>query len=293
VARVLVDVGNRVKAGQLLAVIESPDITAALARYRTAAAQEEALKKASERAERLLALKALSQAEVEARKAESEAAMAEADAARQDLTRLGLERGSRVSDTFQVTAPLSGKVIERSISPGLLVDRDAALFSVADLAHVWAVADVYEKDLGQVQEQGEVEVRTDAYPGEVFIGRIALLEPALDEASRSAHIRVLLDNPSERLRPGLFVIVAVPVHGASEEEATAVPAEALQKISGLPVVFVESGPGRFELRPVETGREAHGMVEIRHGLREGEKVVIQGAFILKSELLKGTIEGED
>jgi multidrug efflux pump subunit AcrA (membrane-fusion protein) len=87
--------------------------------------------------------------------------------------------------------------------------------------------------------------------------------------------------------------VAVPLQGASEVEATAVPDDALQKISGMPAVFVEKYPGVYELRPVETGREAHGMVEIRHGLQEGERVVFRGAFVVKSELLKGTIAGEE
>jgi len=187
---------------------------------------------------------------------------------------------------------MSGVVLERSVSPGLLVERETPLFEIADLSEVWAVVDVYQQDLGQVQEHGEVEVHTEAYSGTIFEGRIALIEPALDEASRTAHVRVLLDNRAGKLRPGLFVTVAMPLLGASEVEAIALQEGAVQKISGLPVVFVEKEPGLYELRPVETGREAHGMVEILHGLAEGEKVVARGAFILKSELMKGTI-GED
>jgi cobalt-zinc-cadmium efflux system membrane fusion protein len=298
VVRVLADVGERVRTGQSLAVIEGPEVTAVLARLRTAAARAGAAREAAARAERLLELKALSRAEVDARMAEAEAAEAEKEAARQDVARLGLDANGPglnpdLPSQFSVTAPMSGVVLERTISPGLLVEKEASLFSIADLSRVWAIADVYEKDLGEVREEGEVEVRTDAYPGEVFTGRIALIEPSLDEASRTAHVRVILDNPSGKLRPGLFVTVAVPLRGASEIEATAIPAEAIQKIAGLPAVFVEKEPGHFELRPVETGREAHGMVEIRHGLKEGERIVAQGAFILKSELLKGTIEGEE
>ncbi|HET6372554.1 MAG TPA: efflux RND transporter periplasmic adaptor subunit, partial [Candidatus Polarisedimenticolia bacterium] len=187
----------------------------------------------------------------------------------------------------------AGVVLNRSVSPGLLVDKDASLFEIADLTRVWAVADVYEKDLGQLQESGEVEVQSDAYVGTLFKGRIGLVEPALDEASRTAHVRVVLDDRSARLRPGMFVTVLIPLKSASTAKALAVPAEAVQKISGLSAVFVQTAPGRFELRPVEVGREAHGMVEIRNGLREKEKVVTRGAFVLKSELMKGSIEGED
>ena len=297
VVRVLADVGEKVRAGQPLALVEGAEVTAVLARHRTGVARAAAARRAAERAEKLLELKALSRAEVEARMAEAEASEAEAVAAREDVVRLGLDPHSIPADAgapspLAITAPLGGTVLERSVSPGLLVEKEASLFAIADLARVWAVADVYEKDLGRIRGEGEVEVRTDAYPEEVFTGRIALVEPALDEASRTAHVRIIMENPSGRLLPGLFVTVAVPLRGASEILATAVPSGAIQKISGLPTVFVETGPNRFDLRPVETGREAHGMIEIRHGLREGERVVAEGAFVLKSELLKGTIEGE-
>jgi cobalt-zinc-cadmium efflux system membrane fusion protein len=298
VVRVLVDVGEQVRVGQPLAFIEGSEITAALARHRTAFAREAAARMAADRAARLLELKAMSRAELEARSAEAEAAAAEVAASREDLIRLGLAPDSpRAALTspaeIAVSTPMAGVVLSRAVAPGLLVDKDASLFEVADLSRVWAVADVYEKDLGQLQENGEVEVNTDAYAGVVFMGRIALVEPALDEASRTAHVRVVLDNRSGKLRPGMFVTVSVPLRGAADAKAAAVPAEAVQKISGLRAVFVQTGPGRFELRPVEVGREAHGMVEIRNGLEEGESVVASGAFVLKSELLKASIEGEE
>jgi cobalt-zinc-cadmium efflux system membrane fusion protein len=297
VVQVMADVGDRVRAGQTLATLEGPDASAVLSRYRAAAAREVAARRSLERAERLLEIRGISRAERDAREAEARVTAAETAAARQDVARFGVD-ADVVLDADRplelgVSAPLGGTVLERAVSPGLLVDRNATLFVVANLARVWAVADVYEKDLGQVQEQGEVEVRSDAFPDAVFTGRIALIEPVLDDESRTAHARVVLDNASGTLRPGLFVTVAIPLKGASEVEATAVPAEAVQKISGLPAVFVETGPGRFELRPVETGREAHGMVEVRHGLKDGERVVSRGSFVLKSELLKGSIGGED
>jgi len=298
VVRVLVDVGDRVRAGQPLVTIEGSEVTAVLARYRTASARGEAARRSLERAEKLLEIKAISGAEVETRRSEAESASAESEAARQDLVRLGIGPGTAppiegALAEFPAVAPMSGIVLTRSVSPGLLVQREASLFEIADLSQVWAVVDVYEKDLGQVREQGEVEVRTDAYRDTVFPGRIALIEPTLDEASRTAHVRVLLDNRTGELRPGLFVTAAVPLRGASEVEATAVPADSLQRISGLPAVFVERSAGLFELRPVETGREAHGLVEVLHGLDVGERVVAKGAFVLKSELLKGTIAGEE
>ncbi len=309
VVRVLADVGERVPAGQVLAIVESAEVTAALARHRTAAARHEAARRALERAEKLLAVKAISRGETDLRLAESESAAAEAEAAAQELRRMGLDPGAPQAQQqgtaeFAVRAPMAGVVLRRSVAPGLLVEREAPLFEIADLSKVWALVDVYEKDVGQVQERGEVEVRTDAYPGAVFTGRVALIEPALDEASRTAHVRVVLDNAAGRFRPGLFVTVAVPVQESPDPQPgatsapgaaapVAVPGEAVQTISGLPALFVEKAPGLFELRPVEIGREAHGLVEIRRGLEEGERVVVKGAFLLKSELLKGSIGGDE
>jgi cobalt-zinc-cadmium efflux system membrane fusion protein len=298
VVRLHVDVGDRVRQGQTLATLEGSEVTAALARHRTADARRIAAREGLKRAERLLEISAISGAVVDLRRAEHQSAAAEAEAARQDLVRLGLAPDAAMEqfgDTseFQVLAPISGTVLKRGLSPGLLVEREASLFEIADLSTVWAVADVYEKDLGRVEAEGGVEVRTDAYPGVTFSGRIELIEPALDEESRTAHVRVALDNRSGQLRPGMFVTVAVPLKGAAEVRAPAVPAEAVQKLSGIPAVFVEKEPGRYELRPVETGLEAHGMVEIRHGLEEGELAVVQGAFVLKSEVLKRTIGGDE
>ncbi|HEU5182070.1 MAG TPA: efflux RND transporter periplasmic adaptor subunit [Candidatus Polarisedimenticolia bacterium] len=298
VVRVLADIGDRVRRGQILASIEGAEVSAAVARHRTAAAHEEAARRALERGEKLLEMKGISRAEVEIRRAEAESASAEAQAARQDLARLGLDPddkslADRPRAEFSVTAPMEGVVLSRSLSPGLLVGREAALFEIAELSRVWAIVDVYEKDLGQVRDQGEVEITTDTFPGSVFTGTIALIEPSLDEAGRTAHLRVALDNASGQLRPGMFITAAIPLRGATDAEATAVPSDAVQMITGLPAVFVEKGPGRFELRPVEVGREAHGMTEIRHGLKEQERVATKGAFVLKSELLKGTIEGEE
>jgi cobalt-zinc-cadmium efflux system membrane fusion protein len=296
VLRVLVDLGSRVDQGQPLATLEGSDATAALARRRTAAAREAAARRALERADRLLEIQAISRADRDARLADAEAASAEAEAAQQDLARLGLGGGGATEPgrpaELTIIASLAGTVLERSVSPGLLVEKEASLFVIAGLAQVWAVVDVYEKDLGDVADHGEAEVRTDADPEMVFKGRVALVEPALDAASRVAHVRLVLDNVAGKLRPGLLVTAALPRKSSPGGEGLAVPRDAVQRISGLPAVFVEREGDRFELRSIEIGRESGGMVEVLKGLEGGEKVVVRGAFMLKSELLKGTLEAE-
>jgi multidrug efflux pump subunit AcrA (membrane-fusion protein) len=126
----------------------------------------------------------------------------------------------------------------------------------------------------------------------VFPGRIDLVGPVVAKATARLQVRIVLDNRGGDLRPGLFVSTELPL-GESAIEGTAAPNEAIQRFSGVSAVFVETGPGTFELRPVETGREAGGRVEVTRGLREGERVVSRGSFVLKSELLESSIAAED
>jgi len=297
VVRVLADVGRHVKGGDPLAYLDGPDVSDALARHRTAAARESAARAALERADRLLGLRAMSGAEVEVRRTEWEATAAEAGAARDDLVRLGLDPADAATAQpgrqYVVRAPMGGVVLERGVTPGLIVEKDAALFAIADLGSVWAIVDVFERDLGRIRDTGEVEIRTDAWPDRIFTGRIALVHPALDDASRTAHLRIAIANRDGSLRPGMFVTAAIPLQAATTVEAMAVPSSAIQTIAGMKVVFVAKGEGVYEVRPVETRREAHGMVEIHSGVGEGERVVTGGTFVLKSEVLKGTIAGDE
>ena len=289
VVRARVDVGARVTAGETLVILESPDANAALSRHRTAAARESTARRALERAERLLALEGISRAERDARQADAEAAAAEAAGARRDLARLGLDPG-RDEARLTLKAPLAGTVLEVSAVEGGLVEKDAALAVVSDLAQVWALLEVVE-GAARVETGGPVEVRSDAFPDQVFPGRVALVEPSLGESAGRVRIRVVLDNASRILKPGQFVTAQLPLSG-SGAEGIAVPSEAIQRLFGLTSVFVETAPGTFELRSVEIGRESAGRVEVRRGLRDGERVVARGAFALKTELLKSSLAAE-
>jgi len=297
ILRVLVDVGSRVAEGQVLAHLEGAEVTAALARYRTAAARAAAARESLARASRLLEVRGISRGERDARAAETTAADAEAEAARQDLRRLGLDPEGAADAAhlaeLPIASPLAGTVLERTASPGQLVEKEAPLFVVADLGDLWAVLEVYEKDIGRLALEGDVEIRCDAYPEAVFTGRLALVEPTVDPVSRLGHARVVLDNREGRLRPGLTVMARVPLRGSAPAVLT-LPAGAVQHLRGLAAVFVETGDGQFELRPVETGPEDEGVVEVRRGVAEGERVVVEGAFVLKSELLESELgEGDE
>ena len=289
--RVAVDAGAHVRRGVTLFVIESSEASAALSRHTAAAGREAVAREALERAERLLLIEAISRSETERRRVEVEAAAAEARAAEQDIRRLGLDP-SRQDGRLDVVAPLDGTVLEVSTVEGGLVGREAPLAVVGDLSRVWALVEVPVAAAGAIDAASTVEVRSPALPGAVFPGRVGLIEPVVSAATARLRVRIVLDNPEGVLRPGLFVSTELPLAG-SPGEGTAVPSGAIQRFSGVTAVFVETGPGSFELRPVETGREIGGRVEVLRGLRDGERVVSRGSFVLKSELLESSIAVED
>jgi membrane fusion protein, heavy metal efflux system len=183
-------------------------------------------------------------------------------------------------------APIAGTVVERSVSLGQAVHRADDAFKIIDLTHLWVLLDIYEKDLRRVHKGQKVHLRTEARPGEVFEGRVAYVNPLIDEKTRTAHVRVEFDNPDGKLSPGQFVsarILGDPGHAPNE--ALAVPRQAVQTVDGKSLVFVKKGE-RFERRVVELGLSGGELVEVRLGLEAGEEVATEGAFLLKSELLR-------
>ena len=169
---------------------------------------------------------------------------------------------------------------------GQAVERATDAFKIADTSHVWVSLDLYEKDLARVHVSQEVEMRTDARPGELFRGRVAFIVPVIDEATRTAKVRLEFPNPKGALHAGQLVtarIVADPKQAVSE--VLAVPRSAIEQVEGKTVVFVQSGDG-FERRNVMLGASGGDHVEVRKGLTAGEVVAVDGAFLLKSELLR-------
>jgi cobalt-zinc-cadmium efflux system membrane fusion protein len=167
------------------------------------------------------------------------------------------------------------------------VERSTDAFTIADLAHLWVMLDIYEKDLARVHEGEAVNVRTETYPGEVFKGRVAYVEPVIDEKTRTAKVRIELDNRHRKLRVNQFVTARIigDRQTVASGPMLSVPLTALQRVEGTPVVFVRKGEG-FEKRVIEPGISGGDLVEVRSGLREGEEVAMVGAFLLKSELLR-------
>ena len=189
-----------------------------------------------------------------------------------------------------VRSPRNGTVIERLTTEGAVVTPSDALYVVSDLSSLWAVAQVPERQLRHVRRGMTVELRVEAYRDRSFPARITWIADSLDPESRTVQVRCVVANPGRALKTEMFATVSIPAGNA--EPVAVVPAAALQPIDGVDTVFVEREPGRFEARPVTTGRRSAKLAEVVSGLNVGEKVVVEGAFHLKSEHLKSRMVEE-
>jgi len=269
--------GDRVVEGQVLAEIYSQGYLA----------QQAELIQAAERAARLRDT------------SDAQAVRAFLDAARAKLLPLGMTdaeidtliSAKSVRPFLAVRAPFDGRIIEQAAVVGDGVEPGASLFRLADLSTLWACIRIYEKDLAAVRPGVEAVFRTQAYPGEDFRGRLVLIGAVMDEKTRTVEGRAEVANPTERLKPGMYVEASIPA--GDKRRALVIPESALQDFQSRPVVFVRTGPGAYELRLIETGDRSEGRVEIVRGLAEGDEVVTSGSFLLKSEMLKKAMGDED
>lgn len=278
--RVAVALGDQVKLGQSLGTVVSTDISQARARWEQARARLTAAEATLKRQEQLVS----EGIGAERLRIEAEAQVAELRAEvlglQKQMSVLGLGQAGEVS----LVSPLNGVVVEVSATLGEVLSPDQTAFVITDPSQVRVQGSVPELQIPLVREGAEVLVRLHAFPELVMPGTIAYVAPGLEERSRTLPIRVQLQTPDPRLRSGLFGSIELLSEGAGER-VLAVPVDALATIEGQDVVFV---PGEketeFIAQPVLLGRRAGGYFEVRSGLQEGQKLVLTGAFTLKSAL---------
>jgi len=164
-----------------------------------------------------------------------------------------------------------------------MVDPNKTLFTVADLSTVWVRADFPEQQAGRLQTGLSVEVRVSAYPDIVFRGAVTYVGAMIDPATRTVMARSDLPNPDRRLRPEMFADVTLLTR---EQPALTAPRAAVQQVGSRTMVFVVRSPRRFEPREVKIGDSTNRSVEVKGGLEEGDEVVTEGSYALKSELLR-------
>ncbi|MBU4630702.1 MULTISPECIES: efflux RND transporter periplasmic adaptor subunit [Pseudomonas] len=286
VESVRVNLGQKVKQGELLAVIASQQISdqrselAASERRvelaRTTFQRERQLwqDKISAEQDYLLARQTLQEAEIALNNA------------RQKMNALS---GSAVlvgGNRYELRAPFAGVVVEKHLGVGEVVSETSAAFTLSDLSQVWVTFGVFPKDLNKVQVGRPVKVSSTEMGTDVM-GTVAYVGNLLGEQTRTAMVRVNVPNPDDSWRPGLFVAVQVATDTYSAP--VTVPVEAIQTVEDKPSLFVRTAEG-FATRHVELGLSENGFVEVRQGLEAGAQVAAVGSFVLKSELGKASAE---
>ena len=297
VVEVHADLGQMVKPNQLLAVLQSGDLGLAQSAYLKARARRHVAEQAYQRAQYLYKEKVIGQAEAQRREGEMISIRAETQEAREGLRLLGmddkeirtLERTQTIRSQVPIVAPFAGRVIARDLTKGEVVETTHKLFVVADLSTLWVLGNVSEKDISFMQRAAvvpnqPVEVHVAAYPNEVFQGTISYVGDVIDIATRTMAVRLILDNSDGHLKPEMFATVRVSSEQASD--VLVVPEAAIQHDRDRVFVFVQKEPGVFEARTIKLGEKNGAFAEVLEGVQEGEVVVKEGAFTLKSELLK-------
>jgi multidrug efflux pump subunit AcrA (membrane-fusion protein) len=194
-------------------------------------------------------------------------------------------------DLQEIKSPISGVVIGGFAKEGDKVDSVSSICTIADLSKLNGTFDVYEKDIAAVKSGQKILVRSIAYPDKAFEGEISFVSPRVDKDSRTVKIRGLIDNPQYLLKLGMFVNAELVV--VSEDKYIIVPQEAVQITEGKKTVFIKTADEKFEAREIKIKDETKDQVAISEGINEGETIVIQGSFLLKSQLLKSKMGLEE
>jgi len=305
VVDVYADLGQQVKADDLLAILYSSDLGMAQSTYLKAGAKLFVAERAFERAKMLLQEKVIGLAEAQRRQGEMLSLRAEKREAEDRLRLLGmsedqitkLNKDQKIVSYVPITAPFDGRVIARNLTKGEVVEVTEKLFTIADLSEVWVMANIPEKDIPFIRADAGtsdkssveqiVDVLLTAYPGEVFHGKVTYVGDVLEVATRTMNLRLEVPNPHRKLKPQMYATIRV--HSLPEPNVLMVREVAVQRERDRRFVFVQRDAHTFEARDVQLGESNGEVFKVLDGLREGEPVVVKGAFVLKSELLSDQI----
>ena len=294
IVTVFANLGDHVKEGERLLLLDSPAFGEAQLEYRKARTTLRMMGKALERAKALLDRGAIGAGEHQRREADYENARADLYEAEEKLHLLGMTEQeierlagktlphaevARVS----LRAPFTGEVIERNATIGEVIDPNKMLFTVADLSTVWVRADFPEQQAGRLKTGLTIEVRVSAYPNSTSQGAITYVGAVIDPTTRTVMARADVANPDGQLRPEMFAEVTLIT---DEQSVLSVPRAAVQQVGSRTVVFLVRGPRRFESREVSVGQDSSEYLLVVGGLAAGDEVVTQGSYALKSEYLR-------
>ncbi|MDO8891365.1 MAG: efflux RND transporter periplasmic adaptor subunit [Sulfurimicrobium sp.] len=296
VTQIHATLGQRVKRGEQLATLHSTELSAAQLAYLKALSQTELQRRAVERAKLLFASDVIGAAELQKRESELAQAQAEMQASQGQLGVLGMTESAMaklaasrtVHSLSSITATLDGAVIERKVTPGQVVQPADALFTVADLSHVWLVAEVPEQQAALIKKGESAQAEIPALNGKRIEGRLIYVADIVNPERRTVTVRMDVDNPDRLLKPEM--LASMLIQGAPQRRLV-VPAAAVVREDNKDHVFVQLDGTRFQLRPVVLGQESNGYVPVQSGLKGGEPIVTEGAFHLNNERKRKELEG--
>jgi RND family efflux transporter MFP subunit len=292
ITRVDANLGDRVRRGQTIALIYSPQLAEAQTRYLSARAMLEAHDRELQRTQKLVEIGAASRQELERVHAEHAAQTAAVESARSQLELLGLPAstleemaaGMKLNAAAAVPAPIDGVVTERAANVGLNVDPATKLFTIVDLSSVWVLADVYEHDVSRVRVGDPATVAAPDRAGAPLRGRVSYIDPQVSPETRTAKVRIEVPNADGGLRLGMFTDVILESGGAGTH-VTMIPRAAVQSVGDRSVVYLAdpARPDEFVEREVQLGQTTGERVEVRSGVKPGDAVVTTGSFFVRAE----------
>jgi len=281
--------GDRVSAGRVLVTRQSPEAGMAQSDVEKARAQASYARSARERAERLLALKAIPQQDYDRAIADDELASAELRRAKSVAEQIGA--AASATGEIAIRSPLNGVVLARTAVPGAVIEAGAPLVVVTDPSTLWLSVDAPEKLASLFRAGGRLRFTVPAYPADTFSARIEAVGAGLDPSTRTLAVRGVVSSRDGRLKPEMLANVAV--EGGTVATAPLVPEDAVQLLDGQSVVFIAhpdgTGGAHFEPQNVQLGSRSGGRVAVTQGLAAGDVVVTRGALAIKAQIKKGAM----
>lgn len=291
-----VNLGDEVKAGQRLATIKSTELAQYQLSYIKASQQVQLQTKAVDRARQLLEADVISQAELQRREGELHAANAEVNAARDQLLVLGMAPGniSKLGlqnsgmSTSQVNSKITGTVIARKARLGQVVAPAEELFVIADLSHVWAVAEIPEQQIAHIREGQSLNIEVPALDDAELTGTLAFVGDIVNPATRTVMARANISNSKMLLKPDMLITILLE---AKPENVIAIPSTAVVRENNADHVFAQTLKSKqYKLLPVTLGRTYDGQKEVLQGLQPGDQIVLDGAFHVNNERKRKEME---
>ena len=291
VTRLLVNTGDAVRSGHALAELTSPELGRERAEYLSLSARLRLAEATLERKRGLAAEKIAPLREVQEAESAAGEARAALRASRVAIAAFGVEPPAEDGDaasssSFVLRAPVSGSVIERNAVVGQMLDPASPAFRIGNLSTLWLTVHAFERDAVRIRQGVEARLAFPALPGQDFAGKVTVVGRHVERESRTVPVRIDLGNRNNLLRPGMSATATLPV-GETGAAILTVPVASVQRVRNEWCVFLPKDANHFEIRRIGRGRDLGTEVEILSGLKTGETIVVDGAFLLKAQAEKG------